>query len=94
MQRFRQMRSLQKFAAVHASVCNHFNPERSFYSRLHFKLNRAAALAELRSLGAAQAEAPQANLKLVHIALTCPSGFFQNRFDHLVALYLFRPAQF
>lgn len=26
---FRQMRSLQKFAAVHASVYNHFNQERS-----------------------------------------------------------------
>jgi putative transposase len=29
MQRFRSMRSLQKFAAVHASVCNHFNQERA-----------------------------------------------------------------
>jgi len=25
IQRFRRMRSLQKFAAVHSSVCNHFN---------------------------------------------------------------------
>ncbi|NDR58662.1 IS6 family transposase, partial [Pseudoruegeria sp. M32A2M] len=31
-QRFRRMRSLQMFAAVHASVFNHFNSERSFYS--------------------------------------------------------------
>jgi len=29
MLRFRRMRSLQKFAAVHASVSNHFNQERS-----------------------------------------------------------------
>ncbi len=29
MQRFRSMRSLQKFAAVHASVSNHFNQERT-----------------------------------------------------------------
>ena len=29
MQRFRQMRCLQKFASVHASVHNHFNLERS-----------------------------------------------------------------
>ncbi|WP_170336545.1 IS6 family transposase, partial [Ruegeria arenilitoris] len=29
MQRFRRMRSLQKFAAVHSSVYNHFNQERS-----------------------------------------------------------------
>jgi len=40
------MRSLQKFAAVHASVCNHFNQERGLYSRNIFKLNRTAALAE------------------------------------------------
>jgi putative transposase len=53
MQRFRRMRSLQKFAAVHASVSNHFNSERSLYSRPNFKLNRAAALAEWRGLGIA-----------------------------------------
>ena len=53
MQRFRSMRSLQKFATVHASVCNHFNQERTLYSRDNFKLNRAAALAEWRDLGAA-----------------------------------------
>jgi putative transposase len=47
---FRQMRSLQKFAAVHASVLNHFNSERHFYSRQNYKLNRAAALAEWRLL--------------------------------------------
>ena len=53
MQRFRSVRSLQKFASVHASVCNHFNQERALYSRNNFKLNRAAALAEWRALGAA-----------------------------------------
>jgi putative transposase len=53
MQRFRSMRSLQKFAAVHASISNHFNQERSLYSRANFKLNRTAALAEWRQLGAA-----------------------------------------
>ncbi|MCL5778970.1 IS6 family transposase [Limibaculum sp. FT325] len=44
MLRFRRMRSLQKFAAVHASVSNHFNQERSLSSRHIFKVNRAAAL--------------------------------------------------
>jgi putative transposase len=53
MQRVRSMRSLQKFVSVHASVCNHFNQERSLYSRDKFKQNRAAALAEWRGLGAA-----------------------------------------
>ena len=53
MLRFRRMRSLQKFVAVHASVSNHFNHERSLSSRDIFKLNRTAALAEWRVLGAA-----------------------------------------
>ncbi|CUH49250.1 hypothetical protein RUA4292_03445 [Ruegeria atlantica] len=53
MQRFRRMRSLQKFAAVHSSVNNHFNQERSLTRRDTFKLTRAAALAEWRELGAA-----------------------------------------
>jgi putative transposase len=50
MLRFRRMRSLQKFASVHASVYNLFNSERSLYTRPNFKLNRAAALAEWRAL--------------------------------------------
>lgn len=53
MLRFRRMRSLQKFAAVHASVYNLFNSERSRSSRQDFKLNRAVALAEWRDLCAA-----------------------------------------
>jgi len=53
MLRFRRMRSLQKFAAVHASVSNHFNQERSLSSRHIFKVNRTAALEEWRQLGAA-----------------------------------------
>jgi putative transposase len=50
MLRFRQMRCLQKFAAVHSSVHNHFNQERHHYSRDNFKTNRTAALAEWRQL--------------------------------------------
>ncbi|MDG4650607.1 IS6 family transposase [Roseibacterium sp. SDUM158017] len=50
MLRFRRMRNFQKFAAVHASVSNHFNQERSLSSRQHFKSNRAAALNEWRGL--------------------------------------------
>ncbi|RYH06635.1 IS6 family transposase [Tropicimonas sp. IMCC6043] len=53
MQRFRRMRSLQMFAAVHASVFNHFNSERRFSPRANFKKNRVAALDEWRQLGAA-----------------------------------------
>ena len=50
MLRFRRMRSLQKFASVHASINNHFNHERSLSSRPLFKANRAAALTEWRGL--------------------------------------------
>jgi putative transposase len=53
MQRFRRMRSLQKFVAVDSSIHNHFNQERHLYSRTNFKLNRTAALAEWRGLFAA-----------------------------------------
>ena len=45
-ERFRRMRTLQKFASVHASVHNHFNQECALYSRQNFKVNRAAALDE------------------------------------------------
>jgi putative transposase len=50
MLRFRRMRSLQKFASVHASIYNLFNSEGSLHPRSNFKLNRAAALAEWRGL--------------------------------------------
>ena len=53
MSRFRRMRSLHKFVAVHSSVFNHFNHERSLTNRDQFKLNRTAALAEWRGLCAA-----------------------------------------
>ncbi len=53
MLRFRRMRTLQKFASVHASVSNHFNQERSLNSRQNFKASRAAALTEWRGLCAA-----------------------------------------
>jgi len=53
MLRFRRMRTLQKFVAVHGSVHNHFNAERHLYSRSSFKHNRAAALTEWRGLCAA-----------------------------------------
>jgi putative transposase len=50
MLRFRQMKSLQKFAAVHASVHNHFASERHLVDRQTYKLRRSAALAEWQSL--------------------------------------------
>jgi putative transposase len=53
MARFRQMRSLQKFVAAHASVHNHFNHDRSLERRTRFKDLRNEALDEWRQLLAA-----------------------------------------
>jgi putative transposase len=53
MLRFRRMRTLQKFAAVHASVHNHFPTERHLQNRSTYKQTRAAALEEWRGLFAA-----------------------------------------
>ena len=50
MARFRQIGSLQKFAAAHASVHNHFNHDRSLERRARFKDLRQAALIEWREL--------------------------------------------
>ena len=50
MLRFRQMKSLQKFASVHANVHNHFNLERHLIDRETYKTRRLAALAKWQSL--------------------------------------------
>ena len=52
MGRFRDIKTLQKFAAAHASIHNHFNQERHLYNRENFKLNRSAALAGWHQLAA------------------------------------------
>ena len=52
MARFRDIKTLQKFAAAHASIHNHFNHQRQMTRRDIFKENRAAALAEWRQLAA------------------------------------------
>ena len=52
MLRFRRMKSLQKFASVHASLHNHFNQERHLVDRQTYKIRRSAALAEWQSLAA------------------------------------------
>ena len=53
MYRFRLEQSLQKFTAVHSSVCNHFNFQRHLISRNDFKIQRDAALVEWQQLCAA-----------------------------------------
>ena len=52
MAKFRDIKTLQKFAAAHASIHNHFNHNRHLNRRDIFKQNRSAALAEWRQLAA------------------------------------------
>ena len=52
MARFRDIKTLQKFASVHASIYNHFNHQRHLTQRDIFKQARATALAEWRQLAA------------------------------------------
>jgi putative transposase len=44
------MKTLQKFASVHANVHNHFNLERHLVDRPTYKERRSAALAEWQVL--------------------------------------------
>ena len=55
MAKFRDVKILQKFATVHASIHNHFNQKRHLNRRNIFKNGRAAALAEWRQLAAWEA---------------------------------------
>ena len=46
MARFRDVKTLQKFASVHASIHNRFNHDRHLTRRDIFKQNRTVALAD------------------------------------------------
>ena len=46
------MKTLQRFASVHASFHNHFNQERHLVDRQTYKDRRSAALAEWRAVAA------------------------------------------
>ena len=52
MARFKDLRTLQKFASAHASIHNYFNLDRHLNRRSVFKQNRSVALAEWRQLAA------------------------------------------
>jgi putative transposase len=52
MARFRDIKTLQKFASAHASIHNHFYLERHLVARDDFKNSRSAALAEWREIAA------------------------------------------
>ena len=59
MARFRDMKTLQKFASAHASIHNHFNHDRHLNRRSTFKANPSAALAEWRELVAQGSAIPR-----------------------------------
>ena len=46
MQRFRSVKTLQKFSSVHAQVHNHFNQARHLVTRQVYKQRRSAALVD------------------------------------------------
>jgi putative transposase len=52
MQRFRSMKTLQKFSSVHAQVHNQFNQERHLVTRAVYKQRRLTALTDWRALAA------------------------------------------
>ena len=52
MARIRDIKTLQKFTAVHSSLYNHFNHQRNLNRRQIFKQRGAAALVEWRKLAA------------------------------------------
>ena len=52
MAKYRDVETLQKFAAAHASIHNQFNRDRHLNRRDIFKQNRTAALTEWRQLAA------------------------------------------
>ena len=52
MGRFRDIKTLQKLAFVHASIHNHFNHQRHLNRRNTFKQERDVTLAEWRHLAA------------------------------------------
>ncbi len=52
MLRFRRMKTLQKFASVHASLHNHFASERHLVDRQTYKERRSAALTAWQNLAA------------------------------------------
>ena len=81
MLRFRRMRSLQKFAAVHSSVHNHFNLERHINDRDWFKENRqpAGRMAATRRLNF---DFPS-KLRPLRFSLTPPNTLIHAAQNHL-----------
>jgi putative transposase len=52
MLKFRRMKTLQKFAAIHGQIYNHFYSERHLVGREVYKRRRSFGLAEWRAVAA------------------------------------------
>jgi len=72
MLRFRRMKTLQKFASVHANVHNHFNQERHLVDRQTYKLRSAAVS---HGLSCQRERDSSVNRRRVAIRLTALSPF-------------------
>ena len=87
MQRFRSMKTLQKFSSVHAQVHNHFNQERHLVTRQVYKQRRFRRVGRVerpRGLIAAWVCACCAQRRRPAVALTKPpAGLRQRSVDHL-----------
>ncbi len=66
MAKFREVKTLQKFASVHASIHNHFNHQRYLNRRDIFKQDRSAALAKWRQLAACPSSKQMGLLSVFH----------------------------
>ena len=74
MARFRDIKTLQEFAAVHASIRNHFNQDRHLNRRDIFKQNRSTALAEGRQPAARESDRfRSASSRPVNLTIPSPS---------------------
>lgn len=75
MLRFRRMKSLQKFASVHAKVHNHFALERHLIDRQTYKERRSAAFGRVangRELGGCPQRADSIVERRFRVRLTAP----------------------
>ena len=71
MQRFRSMKTLQKFSSIHAEVHNEFNHERHLVTRQVYKHRRACAWSDSRISGDA-ASASTITSRSPPIITACP----------------------
>ncbi len=71
MAKFRDIKTLQKFASVQASIHNHFNHERHLYRREIFKQNRSAAQGRMAAACSLKT-LTRGSLQIVRVRLTTP----------------------